>query len=270
MKVYISFDFEGMGGVAFWKETNHNAKYEELVTKQVLAFCNGITERNPECKIVLADSHNYGDNLLWELLPDNVELIKGYPRKFYMMEGIDNTFTHFALLGYHSRVGGGGMMDHTYSGSSIYEIKINDTIVDEALINSYLASERGVKLNFVFGDDVTCAYLKEYCPNTAYLVSKEAISRFSGKMKPYHQLLQELKEEGRKLVDNEGSLIKPELPMRAEITLMDSSRAYICSVIPGVELSEPRKITFSCQSAEEFYRYLCTVTGMCYSAKAVE
>ena len=135
-KVFVSFDYEGIGGVASWTETEGNRAWNELATRQVTAFCTGLLERDPQAEIVVADSHANGNNLLWEHLPAQVSLVRGFPRNFYMFEGLDHSFTHLVLFGYHSAMGAGGMMDHTYSSSSFYEIRINGSPVDEGIINA--------------------------------------------------------------------------------------------------------------------------------------
>jgi len=98
------------------------------------------------------------------------------------------------LFGYHTAIGGSGMMDHSYSSSSIYSIKINGEYLDEARINSYFAGELNVPLSFIYGDKQTVISSPAY-PEIDYCISKEAISRFSGLMRPRKELLDELYEK---------------------------------------------------------------------------
>ncbi|MDP8233149.1 MAG: M55 family metallopeptidase, partial [Candidatus Zophobacter franzmannii] len=165
MKYFISFDFEGIAGVTFWRETEGDKRYEKLATEQLCQYMRGIKEADPEAEIVLCDSHNDGNNIHWEMMPKFVKLVRGYPRTYYMIEGLDSTFDKLILFGYHSPIGGGGMMDHSYSASSIYEMKVNGQIMDEALINSYLASEMGVPTACYYGDDIGVKFAKEHFPN---------------------------------------------------------------------------------------------------------
>jgi D-amino peptidase len=269
MKVFISFDYEGIGGVASWTETSGCPEQDRLATEQVNAFCRGIRKSDPDAEILLCDSHAHGRNILWERLEPGITLVKGYPRNFYMMEGIDETFTSLVFFGYHSPVGGGGMMEHTYSGSAIYGIKVNGEDVDEGMINASLAGEYGVPLSFVYGDDITEQFLSPKAPGARFLVSKRAVSKFSGVMRPYRELVEGLEREGELLIKTRGSLLKLDLPGEMVIEFRDALQSYMCSVIPGTEPLHPRKIRIHFNDAKEMYRYLMTVIYICSGAKEI-
>lgn len=295
MKVYISFDFEGIAGVSFWKETEGDFRWNNLATKQLKAFIEGILSKNPDAEIVVSDSHAYGESLLWENL-DKVKLIRGWPRVFYMVEGLDNSFTDLVLFGYHTAIGGDGMMDHSYSSSSIYSIKMNGEYLDEARINTYYASELGVPLSFIYGDKQTVQSSPGY-PDIDYCISKEAISRFCGLMRPESEILDELYLKGQNLGKNK-KIIKPKpyvqksqsndiektnknqsnildilsqkiYPLFIEMEFTDTVRAKLASILPYVNLVSQRKIEFECENVSVFYRLLNAITIICAAAKTV-
>ena len=99
-KIFISFDFEGLGGVTDWKETINDPRFCKLATEQINAFAEGIYTRHPDAEIVLCDSHSNGNNIIWEMLHPFIILIKGYPRVYYMIEGLNSSFTDFVLFGH--------------------------------------------------------------------------------------------------------------------------------------------------------------------------
>ena len=266
MKVFISFDYEGIGGVASWAETSGCPEQDRLATEQVNAFCRGIRKSAPDAGIFLCDSHAHGRNILWERLEPGITLVKGYPRNLYMMEGIDETFTSLVFFGYHSPVGGGGMMEHTYSGSAIYGITLNGEDVDEGMINASLAGEYGVPLSFVYGDDVTEQFLSSKAPGARFLVSKRAVSKFAGIMKSYRELIDSLEKEGELLKESPGTLVEFSFPGEMEIEFRDALQGYMCSVIPGTEHLHPRMIRVKVRDAKEMYRYLMTVVYICSGA----
>jgi D-amino peptidase len=268
-KVFISFDYEGIGGVASWTETEGDRRWNELATRQLVAYCEGIFSTDPQAEVVVADSHANGNNILWEQLPDRVSLIRGTPRNHYMFEGIDRSFTHLVLFGYHTAIGGGGMMDHTYSASAIYEIRINGKPVDEGLINAYAASEYGVPLAFVYGDDKTAEFYRAI-PGIDTLACKKAISRFAGEMRPLGELLRLLTEKGQALPTTKGKVLNdPQRPIVCEMTMTDATRSYLCAVIPGVERPTERTLRFTAHDYLELYRYLITVVYICAMAKTI-
>lgn len=242
-KVYISFDFEGIGGVCSFRETMGEVEWNRRATRQLAAFIDGIREFDSECMVTVSDSHAGGNNIVWDMLPDDVFLVRGFPRNDYMLTGLDKSFTHFVLFGYHSAAGGSGVMDHTYSSSSIYEIRLNGEIVDEGLINSYIASERGVPLSFVYGDDATAQFYESKFEEIDVLTSKSGVSRFSAVMKPESTLLHELKMKGEGLLSLDGVIFRPDLPLECEIAFTDTARTYLCSVIPGVHMTGGEKFS---------------------------
>lgn len=282
MKTFISFDYEGLGGITSWNETYGKRDKDFLATEQINAFVEGIKENQPDAQIYLCDSHAFGTNILWDKLHPDVILIKGFPRVFYMMETIDNSFTHIVYFGYHSKVGGGGLMDHTYSSSSIYKIKINDIEVDELIINSIYASYFKVPFSFIYGDDKTIEQTFDFLKlmygkdfetiknNIDYLISKNAISRFSGVLKPYNYLLNELKEKGKKLSQKKGIILNFKFPLKVEIDYIDSTRAYLASMLPFTKLLEPRKISFKSSNQIEFYKQLISCVFITSIAKDIK
>lgn len=273
MKVYISFDYEGIGGVAFWKETEGDLRWNNIATKQVKAFIDGIFSKNPDAEVVISDSHAYGESIIWENL-EKVKLIRGWPRVFYMVEGLDESFTDLVLFGYHSPIGHEGMMDHSYSSSSIYSVKMNGEYLDEARINSYFASELNVPLSFIYGDKQAVTGSPGF-PEIDYCISKEAISRFCGLMRPEKELLGELYLKGQNLGKNK-KVVKPKAkadgkvyPLFIEMEFTDTVRAKLASILPEVKLVSPRKIEFECENVAIFYRLLNAITIICAAAKTV-
>ena len=73
MKIYISVDMEGITGVTHWDEVEHEKpavylQFQERMTKEVLAACNGANEAGVT-EIWVKDAHYSGRNILSEQLP---------------------------------------------------------------------------------------------------------------------------------------------------------------------------------------------------------
>jgi len=76
MKIYVSIDFEGLGGVTQWSDVEYGVKFKQnYLMEQLKAFLRA-TDGN---YVLLVDSHAMGDNILWEITKEfeNVELISG-------------------------------------------------------------------------------------------------------------------------------------------------------------------------------------------------
>jgi len=268
MKYFISFDYEGLAGVSNWKETMGNSRFNELATLQLNSFLKGIFKKDPEAEIVVADSHSSGENLIWEKLPEQVCLVKGYPRKYYMVEGLDTEFDSFILFGYHSPIGHKGNMDHSYSASSFYEIKINGQVVDEAFINTLVASYYKVPLKFFYADSASCEWMKNNISHQVLtLSSKVPISRFAAAMKPQQQILNELEQAGEKTVHESGFVFQLPDKFDCQIKLADTNLAYCCAIVPGITEVDPRTISFTAKDPLELYRYIMTLVMVCGAAK---
>ncbi len=270
MKVFISFDYEGLGGVAFWKETLGDARWNAEATEQVNAFVEGVVERHPDAEIVVCDSHTVGDNLDWGSLHPSVRIVRGYPRRHYMVEGLDRSFTNLVLFGYHAAVGLPGMMDHTYSSAAISRIAINGVDVDEGLLNSWYAGELGVPLSFVFGDDACVEGVARYAPGVAVLASKRAIARFAGEMLPKARVLEALRAAGKALEPGSGRILATAAPVKVVVRLANTLLAYAAAIVPGVEAISGTEVAWTASSMEECYRYLQTVVFVCGAVKDIK
>ncbi len=259
-KVFISFDFEGIAGVTSWEEVNNNQRFNEVATQQLNFFLQGFYESNPHGKVVIADSHSTGHNIIWENLIGNTELISGFPRNNYMVEGLDASFDSIVFFGYHAPIGYRGVMDHTYSSSSIYSMKINGIVVDEAYINALFASYYNVPLKFVYGDDVIVNRIKsKLSMKICTLASKKAISRYAAQSKAFEIIKDSLIEYGRIFSDTEGYLCSLQKSYTCEIQFVSTNTAYVILNLPNIEKIDDRNIRFLATSPIEIYHTLMSI-----------
>jgi len=174
MKVFVSMDLEGLAGIASWSEVAPKISKEvaELVEEHVKAV---------------------GDNIPYAITRDctNVSVVRGALRRNYMMSGLDGSFDRVIFLGYHAGVGTlNAVMDHTYSGSIVQNIWINNMKMNEALINA------DVPLALVVGDSSLKRELEDAGLNSLhYVVTKEGLSRYAAVMKPLRVVLEEIRAE---------------------------------------------------------------------------
>jgi D-amino peptidase len=269
-KLFISFDFEGLAGITNWRETDPDNELKQLATEQINAFLKGVFFSEPQAEVHIADSHAFGCNLLWTELIGNTHLIKGYPRAYYMMEGIDASFDGFVLFGYHAPIGNSGNMDHTYSASTIHQIRVNGREVDEATINMLVASHYQVPLQCVFCDNEAANWLKTNISDTIQtIVSKSAISRYAAKMEPYRKVMENLYQAGKEVFQNKGFLHPLQEQYEMEIDFIGSHFGYAAQMIPGVKKRTARSIHLMAHNPLELYRYLMTVIMVASSVKNV-
>ncbi len=272
MKVFISCDFEGISGISSFDELrpgHYNFSCaRKLLTSELNAVIKGIKDFTKD--IIICDSHALGENVLINELPEYVKVVKGYPRPFYMLHGLDESFTVVFFIGYHAGVGDMfGMMDHSYSGSAIYEVKLNDEYMSEIEINAGLAGHYNVPVGLVSGDSATIKRVKSILRNVETVITKEGISRYAGLMRHPEDVHKELYEKSKKVMKHLDRLepFKLDYPLHAEIKFVDTHACDLVAILPYVNRKDGRTIEFESPSMPHFYRMLITMTHLARSVK---
>src|SRR4051812_46886334 len=95
MKVWISFDMEGVAGIVDWDQcrprSDGSALGCALLQDEVNAAIGGALAGGAT-EIVLNDSHSRMTNLDPRKIAGEVRCISGRHKPHYMMEGLDSTF----------------------------------------------------------------------------------------------------------------------------------------------------------------------------------
>jgi D-amino peptidase len=145
------------------------------MTQEVNAAIEG-TIAAGATEVVVCDGRGPAKNLIPEEMHEDAYLISGPLKPFGQMEGIDDTFSASIFVGYHARVGTQGILAHTMNGSTVAEIRVNNTILGEVGINAAIAGAHGVPVVLVTGD---AAVTREASATLGYvetLAVKEAVS----------------------------------------------------------------------------------------------
>jgi D-amino peptidase len=161
LKLYISADMEGVVGAVTGDQLGPGGfeygRFREFMTKEVLAAIRGARTAGVT-EILISDSHGNGENLLIELLPADVMVVRSWPRPLMMMEGIDSTFDAAIFLGYHSGTTYmEGVRAHTMSSARLTDVRLNGTSMPEAGVSAAIAGHFGVPVIMISGDDAAVA-----------------------------------------------------------------------------------------------------------------
>lgn len=259
MRHYISVDMEGVAGIASWEEMEKDVKrVNDLITAEVNAVIEGILTADPEAEeILVCDSHAWGDNIYPEKLPEKAEVIRGNPRRNYMMVGIDRRFDFSYYIGYHCAAGTeGSAMDHTFSGASICEVKINNKIVGEFDMNAGYAGSYGVPPVFASGDVLFCKDVDKLKLGTLTVPTKIADTRFCSRLYNPKRILKELKEKAEEAVKKGKKAFKPlvfKIPYTVTVTFPNTIKADMASLIPSVKRIEGRKVQYVADNYSDLY-----------------
>ncbi|HEX9563927.1 MAG TPA: M55 family metallopeptidase [Gemmatimonadaceae bacterium] len=180
VKVYISVDMEGVGGVVTSEQLGPTgfeyARARQWMTDEALAAIQGAREAGAT-EIIVSDSHGNGQNLLIDQFPADVTLIRSWPRPLMMMEGIDASFAAAVFVGYHAGTSNvNGVRAHTMSSATLTSVKLNGVEVPEGGLNAAIAGHFGVPVVAVTGDDAAVAEVRQFTGPIAGAVVKRAIS----------------------------------------------------------------------------------------------
>jgi len=161
LKIYISADMEGLTGVVTGEQLSPEgfeyARFRQIMTDEVNAVISAAREAGAT-EFLVSDSHGNGQNLLIEQFPDDVRIVRSWPRALGMMHGIDETFDGVIFVGYHSSTSNSsGVRAHTKSSANLTDLQLNGKHVSEGEWNAAIAGQYGVPVIMVTGDDAAVA-----------------------------------------------------------------------------------------------------------------
>ena len=242
MNLYISADMEGTAAVASWtqvdpKNTTEYPDYRRLMSQEVRAAIDGAREAGVT-GVLVNDSHSAMRNVLWDELPDDVRMIYGNRKPFSMAEGIGSQYSAAFFTGYHAGTGTqDGALDHTYSGETLYNVRVNGTRCNEALLNAAMLGTHGVPLVLITGDRAVVEETIAAMPWITGVIVKESIGRYAVNSLSPQLAQQRIREGARKAIEHIASA-KPfvfEPPLTLEIDFVGTQNADFAELIPGFE-----------------------------------
>ena len=196
LKVFISVDMEGITGVVQPAQLGpagfEYEHFREIMTNEVKAAIDGAKSAGAT-EFIVCDSHGNGQNILIDQLPDDVRIVRGFPRPLEMMQGIDATFAAVVFIGYHgSEFSVDAVRGHTVSSVKLLGVRLNGMEVTEGIMNAGIAGQFGVPVVFVSGDRVAVEQLKAVAPWVEGAIVKEGYG--------YHSAITVTPARGREMI----------------------------------------------------------------------
>ncbi|MBJ88965.1 MAG: hypothetical protein CMO98_03810 [Woeseia sp.] len=267
LRIYISADMEGVVGAVTAEQLAPGGfeyqRFREFMTEEVKVAIDagraaGATE------FLVSDSHGNGQNLLIERLPDDVMVVRSWPRPLGMMEGIDETFDGVIFLGYHSSTTNmRGVRAHTMSSATITAIRLNGVEMTEGSINAAIAGHFGVPVIMVSGDDVAVAENQVLIGDIEGAVVKWAKGFHSAQtLTPeaaYEVIRTRTMAAISRIDDFEAYTMKK--PIELELSLKHYRPVELLDYLPNVEKVNSHTIRFVAEDMLEISRFLAVVTG---------
>jgi len=238
-KIFISVDMEGIAGVVQPAQLGPDGfeygKAREWATGEVNAAIEGARAAGAT-EFVVCDSHGNAQNLLIDQLPDDVRVVRGFPRPLEMMQGIDETFDAALLIGYHaSEWSVDAVRSHTMSSAKLLGIKLNGQEVMEAVFNAAIAGHFGVPVVFMSGDRIAVAQVQKTLPAVEGVVLKEPYG-FHSAMTVTPAKARQLVREGvtRALRKGGATPFRLKTPIDLEVGFKLTPDAEKAAYVPGL------------------------------------
>jgi D-amino peptidase len=273
--VLVSADMEGVTGAATPDDVAPGTATFPAISRLWLDEVNtviGALLEHGAGEVVVTDAHGNGASLDPAQIDPRAGIIRGVPRRFGMLEGIDGGIDAVVFLGYHGTAGSGGVLSHAFMAAGIHALRVNGEPAGEGTINAHLAHSFGAPVLLVSGDEIACAEAGRYAPGAEKVITKHAIDRFVARMRPQATVRPELAAAARKAVTllASGALKAPEpVPeLRAEIEFSSENCALVATAIPGVQRTGPRSVSYTSADAPQWYRCLGAIWTMARAARA--
>lgn len=267
LKVYISADMEGVAGVVSGDQLSPTAfeyeRFRGFMTAEVLAAIQGARDAGATA-IVVSDSHGNGENILIERLPDDVTLVRSWPRPLMMMQGIDSSFAAAVFIGYHaSTTNTAGVRAHTISSALLTRVELNGVAVPEAGINAAIAGHFGVPVVMVSGDDAAVEETQKLIGPVEGAVVKRAITFHSASTMTPQAAQAIIRARVKAGVERRAQLkpYTPAAPVRLDVTFKSYRPVELLGFLPIVERTSSHSIRYTGRSILEVSKFLEFITS---------
>lgn len=266
-RVLISADMEGVVGTVTGEQLGPSGfeyqRFREFMTREVLAAIRGVRSVGP-ADIVVADAHGNGQNLLLELLPADVTVVRAWPRPLGMMQGIDSSFSAAIFLGYHaSATNPGGVRAHTISSAAFADVRLNGRSLPEGGLNAAIAGHFGVPVIMVSGDDVAVREVQNIVGDVPGAVVKWSLGFHSARTltpdSAYRLIEATAARAMRRLRD--ARPFRVTTPVTLDIHFKNYRPAEVLAYLPHVERPDARSVRFVGRDVVEVARFLQFVTN---------
>ena len=265
MKIYIVADMEGISGVVCPEQINGNQAWDSdrvrrKFTEEVCAVCQAAKEAGCE-EIIVNDFHGNGRNILAEKLPPEVFLVQGDFRSTSGYDLLDGTFGGLIILGAHARSATReAVMPHTYTSRARFEIYGQQ--MGEIDILSLLAGEAKVPTILISGDSKTVEQARNNLPATPTVVTKFAIGKGAALCFHPMQVIESLKEETKRAIQNVATIEPPQLnpPIQFVMRLQSLDDAEKIEWIPGLKRTSDTVFEFAGENMRQVAKLIFGVT----------
>jgi D-amino peptidase len=266
VKVFISFDMEGVAGIVDWSQCRPpGTPYEEgrrLLLGEVNAAIDGAMAAGATA-ISCNDSHGTMNNLDPAALHGRATYVSGRHKPMYMMQGLDSSADVVFMVGYHGSISGeSSVLSHTYNPSVVSHVELNGVRVGESGINALVALAYGVPVGLISGDRQTAAEADPFLPDAERVVVKESFSRLGASNLHPETARAAIADGARRAVERAAGLQPPAvaLPATLEVHMQTADMAEVASWVRGAERTGLRTVNITGDEPLAMFRSFVAVT----------
>jgi D-amino peptidase len=249
-RILIVADMEGLTGVVTGDQLGPGGfeyeRFRRVMTDEVLAAMEGARAAGAS-EFLVADSHGNGQNLLIDMLPDDVRVIRSWPRPLGMLQGVDQEIDGVLFIGFHAgTTNPDGVRAHTMSSANLTDLMINDESVPEAVWGAAIAGHFGVPVLMLSGDEAIAAEATRFLPQLETAVVKRSLSFHSADtLTPAagQKLIRETAERAvRRIAEIEPYVVPT--PVRVTVRFKHYQPSQVLALLPIFERPDAHSISY--------------------------
>jgi D-amino peptidase len=262
IRVFISVDMEGIGGITHGEMTSaEGSEYERgraLMVAEVNAAIEGAREAGVT-DFLVNDSHGSMRNVKVEDLVSPARLISNNSKPLGMMQGISSDFDAVFFIGYHSMEGEPGVMAHTGSGGVVGRIQVDGRPMSEGGMNARAAGSFGVPVALATGDEDFVREIRTLVDSDLETVAvKRTIRLQTAELLHPEECRRLIRAGAKRAIERLASFrpTRPGSPTTVDITYKNPDLADIASIVPTVERTSRYSIRFQSEEYLKAYQLI--------------
>jgi len=231
-KIYIHTDMEGLSGVGLGEMIDDNHPDRRYSVERLMADTNAAVDgafAGGATHVTVLDSHGGGGNFDLNLLDKRAEYDTKPNGKWWGI--LDGSYYATFFIGAHAKAGTScGFLDHTQSGTSIYNYLINGRKAGELAQWAMVASHFDVPLIMASGDAAAMLEAVDFFGDIEVAAVKYGISRSRARLIPDDEASALIRGAAKRAVEKPGRVpcFKPTLPMEIKIEFMRADWCDSC------------------------------------------
>ena len=257
LKLHISVDMEGIAGVVTGEQLGPTGfeygRFREFMTKEAMAAVNAAKAAGAT-EIVIGDSHGNGQNLLIDQFPNDVRIIRSWPRRLGMMAGVDETVDAAIFIGYHAGTNNvAGVRAHTFSSANLTRVALNGVNVTEGSWNAAIAGHFNVPVIMISGDDAAIAEVRKAVGNIEGAEVKRSLGFHSASTLTPQAAYALITDRVKAALDRRGEFkpFKVQTPITVDVSFKNYMPAEILAYLPLFERVDAHSIRFRARDMVE-------------------